>query len=151
MASQPKDPNYPNPPKLPRLLIDEEFKIKLIKSEGWEELKMTSLCKILYCLFLRHPEGITLYELGNYQEELMRMYQPLCWEYKNRNQFMQDRITELVCRCSNSVYEKMSRIKALLSKHLPPDLVHWYCIEGERGQAKRIALPRHWVIIKYNF
>mgnify|MGYP001794738237 FL=1 len=79
------------------------------------------------------------------------MYQRLCWEYPDRNQFIKDRITELICRCNNSVYEKISRIKALFNEHLSSDLAHWYYIKGERGQAKRIALPRQRVIVHCSF
>lgn len=147
-----KKSQHPATQPLPRLLIDEEFKIWLIKKgKKWEEVKMTSLCKIIYCLFLQYPQGISLYNLGNHQRELMKMYQLLCWEYKNKNQFMQDRITNLTCRCSNSVYEKISRIKSVMRSHLPSNIAHLYFIEGDRAEAKKIALPRNLVIINCRF
>ncbi|HAS42588.1 MAG TPA: hypothetical protein DCS93_19060 [Microscillaceae bacterium] len=149
MQTQTKNLENPTFVSLPPLLIDEEFKFILIKKSGRVEVKMNSLCKILYLLFVQHPEGISLYNLPDYEEDLKNLYLPICWEYHNKHQFIQQSIASLTCRYQNSIHEKISRIRAIFNKHLSPDIAPLYHIDGERSQAKKIALSRELIIVKY--
>ena len=54
--------------------MDSEFKIYLPDYKN-VEIKMTTLPKALYILFLRHPEGIILKQLSDFEPELMKIYQ----------------------------------------------------------------------------
>ena len=47
---------------------------------------------------------------------------------------------------SNSMNEHRSRIKAIFVQKLGKELAVNYCIDGERGEPKSIALPREFVV-----
>ena len=46
----------------------------------------------------------------------------------------------------NSINEKCARIREAFTQHFSSDLAKFYTIEGERGEAKKIALPRELII-----
>ncbi len=127
----------------PSLLIDESHQFWLMTNTR-KELKMTPLCKALYLLFLKHPAGISLYELYNHQSELFDLYKKI--SRKHDYTAMRTSIAQLVNRCDNSIHEKTARIKALFKHHLPPAIAHLYYIRGKRGEEKSISLPRDLVV-----
>lgn len=138
----------PNSPSLPRLLIDEEFNFWLIKKGGWQKVPLTNLCKVLYYQFVQHPEGISLYDLPHHTQALLKVYRLICWDYEE--QMIKTSIEGLTCRCTNSVYEKISKIKATFNDLLPSEIAPFYHIQGGRGLPKKIALPRHLIISKFH-
>lgn len=127
------------------LLIDKSRnKIWLQQKNTRVEVKMSPLCKALYFLFLKNPQGITLYELQNYEKELMIIYKRI----SRRNDFeaMKKSIQNLVDRSENSFHEKCARIKATFREVVPLNLLDLYYIKGERGGEKKIHLPHTQII-----
>ena len=52
---------------LSRLLVTKDY--RLFFGDDKLEVKMRPICKAVYLLFLRHPEGIRFKELPDYREE----------------------------------------------------------------------------------
>lgn len=105
---------------------------------------MSPLCKALYFLFLKHTIGITLYDLHVHEAELLDIYKDI----SRRNDFkaMKKSISNLVNRNENSFHEKCARIKATFTQVVPLNILDLYYIKGERGNEKKILLPRKFVI-----
>lgn len=137
--------NPSKPIHIHALLIDKSRnKIWLQQKNTRVEVKMSPLCKALYFLFLKNPEGITLYELQNYEKELMIIYKRI----SRRNDFeaMKKSIQNLVDRSENSFHEKCARIKATFREVVPLNLLDLYYIKGERGGEKKIHLPSTQIV-----
>ena len=127
---------------LPRLRITHDYKIYLCSTN--QEIKMEPLVKTVYLLFLRHPEGILFKGLPEYRIELSRIYGRLKpWGLNDRAiQSIDDVTTPLL----NSINEKCARIRKAFLDVLGNDLAAYYYIKGERGELKKIELPRDLVI-----
>lgn len=139
--------NPSKPINIHALLIDKSRnKIWLQQKNSQVEVKMSPLCKTLYFLFLKHPQGITLYDLQAHEKELLGIYKSI----SRRNDFkaMKKSIQDLVDRSENSFHEKCARIKATFREVVPLHLLDLYYIKGERGGEKKIHLPRTQVIYK---
>ncbi|WP_157558401.1 hypothetical protein [Microscilla marina] len=137
--------NPSKPTNIPVLIIDQnQHKICLQQKSTRVEVRMSPLCKALYFLFLKHPQGITLYDLHTYEKDLMLIYKRI----SRRNDFeaMKKSIHNLVDRSENSFHEKCARIKATFKKVVPLELVDLYYIKGERGGEKKIHLPNTQII-----
>ena len=108
------------------------------------EVKMEPLVKAVYFLFLKHPEGIVFKELADYREELLKVYKSLkpMGLSKRTIQSIEDVTNPLM----NSINEKCARIRAAFVKEFDESLAKNYYIIGERGEAKRITLPRDLVV-----
>ena len=127
---------------LTRLVISRNYRIYL--GDERKEIKMEPLVKAVYLLFMRHPKGIVFKNLPAYREELTRIYLQL------RPGGLTDRvrrsIEDVVNPFSNSINEKCSRIRAAFTREVDDSIVEQYVITGERGEAKKIALPRDLVV-----
>lgn len=132
-----------NPESQPQLFIDQNFRVWLMLNNAPQEVKMTPLCKALYFLFLQHPEGISLYDLYSYRQELMEIYKRI--SRKDDYHLMQTSIDFLVNKYDNSIHEKISRIKHTFSQLLTQELAQQYYIKGKRRQEKTIAISRELV------
>ena len=123
----------------PSLKVTQDFRILLCR-EKKEEIKMEPLIKAVYLLFLRHPEGIVLKCLPDYQEELIVFYSRLRpYEPTSR---VRKSIRDVTDPTLNSINEKCTRIRKTFLNYLPKQIAKYYCITGNRGEAKRIMLPR---------
>lgn len=97
----------------------------------------------IYQLFLSHPEGIRLSEVIDHRAALLA--------YMNRVSRRDDpviiqRVVDDLCDAqSNSLSEKMSRIKTRITMALGTDLAEFYVISGPNGGQKKISLPRELV------
>jgi hypothetical protein len=119
------------------LVIDEKFKIYL-PDYNRIQIAMTPLPKTLFILFLRHPEGIALKMLINYEQELLEIYRLLSCRENYSN--MVDSIKYLCNPLESSMHEKLSRIKMAFVKHISIDTAQYYIVSGERGMKWRIEL-----------
>lgn len=133
----------------PRLLIDEKYDIWLEQNGRKTAVSMTPLCKALYLFFLQNPQGVTLYELQNHQQQLLEIYKKI--SCKHDYNCMQDHIGRLVHKLDNSVHEKISRIKGIFNNLLAQEFAQWFYIKGRRRHEKGIALPRNMVISMGSF
>lgn len=129
--------------RLSRLVITNDWRI-LLPDYNDMEIKMEPLVKAVYLLFLRHPEGILFKHLPEYREELTQIYNQL------RPSGLTDRamqsIEDVTNPMKNSINEKCARIRGAFVGQFDDYMARHYYIDGQRGEAKKIALPRDLVI-----
>ena len=106
-------------------------------------IKMEPLVKAIFLLFLKHPEGIIFKHLPDYRQELIDIYKNLR-PYGLNERSLQS-IEDVTNPFLNSINEKCARIRAAFLKKFDEYLAKNYYITGERGEAKKIALPRELV------
>ena len=127
---------------LPQLIISRNFRL-FLDDEG-KEVHMEPLVKAVYLLFLRHPEGINFKDLPDYREELTRIYDKIRpWGLTDRA--MQS-IEDVTNPMLNSINEKCARIRGAFVGQFDDHMARHYYIDGYRGEAKKITLPRELVI-----
>lgn len=128
--------------RLSRLVITKDYRI-LLPDYNDMEIKLEPLLKAVYLLFLRHPEGIFFKHLPDYREELTRIYSKL------RPLGLNDRaiqsIEDVTNPLLNSINEKCARIRGAFLCQFDNHIARHYYIDGMRGEAKKIALPRNLV------
>ena len=105
---------------------------------------MEPLIKAVYFLFLKHPEGITFKELTDYREELLEIYKGLKPMGLNKRTIQS--IEDVTNPLLNSINEKCARIRAAFINKFDEHLAKNYFVTGERGEAKKISLPRDLVV-----
>lgn len=129
--------------RLSRLVITKDYRI-LLPDYNDMEIKMEPLVKAVYLLFLRHPEGIMFKCLPDYREELARIYSEL------RPVGLTDRalqsIEDVTNPLLNSINEKCARIRGAFVGQFDDYMARSYYIDGLRGEAKKISLPRELVV-----
>lgn len=131
-----------NNKRLSKMIITKDNKI--ILREYFTEIKMTPLPKAVYFLFLKHPEGIMFSYLPDYREEVLEIYKKLKGRMFNETE-ARKRIWDVTDPLSNSINEKCSRIREAFVSQFDERFARWYYVDGERGEAKKIALPRDLV------
>lgn len=128
--------------KLSRLTITREYTIML--SDYNKEVKLEPIVKAVYLLFLNHPEGIAFKCLLDYRKELADIYQKIkplgLTERAIRS------IEDVTNPLLNSINEKCSRIRAIFQSEVDASLLDQYIITGKSGEAKKISLPRDFVV-----
>ena len=128
--------------KLSRLTIAKDGTILL--ADYQKEIKMEPIVKVVYLLFLNHPEGIAFKYLPDYRKELTDLYQKIkpfgLTERAIRS------VEDVTNPLLNSINEKCSRVRAAFQSEVDPSLLEQYIITGKSGEAKRIALPRDLVV-----
>ena len=129
------------PPKLSNLVITTDYRIVLPAYD--KEIQMTPLVKAVYLLFLRHPEGIIFKHLMNYRDELKEIYKKIKGSRWILSQISS--INDVTNPMKNSINEKCARIKGAFITEFDEHIAQYYIITGERGEPKRIALPRELV------
>ena len=108
---------------------------------GQKELKLRPMSKAVLLLFLLHPEGIVLKEIGNHKEELTRLYSRVA------RTDSPDKIERSVARLldifSNELNVNLSRVNAALSA-LENEVRHH--IDGRAGEKKSFKFLKAIVI-----
>jgi hypothetical protein len=129
--------------RLSRLRITKDYRFFLV-DYGNKEVEMSPVHKAVYLLFLKHQEGITFKHLANYREELTRIYAQL------RPNGLTDKamqsIEDVTNPLLNSINEKCARIRGAFVGQFDDYMAKYYYIDGLRGEAKKIALPRDLVV-----
>jgi hypothetical protein len=129
--------------QLSRLVISKDYHI-LLPDYNDIEVKMEPLVKAVYFLFLNHPKGIAFKELADYREELLNIYKRLKPLGLNKRTIQS--IEDVTNPLLNSINEKCARIRSAFVKEFDEGLAKNYFVTGERGEAKKIILPRDLVI-----
>lgn len=128
--------------RLSRLIITKDYRIILTDYQDME-IKMEPIVKAVYLLFLKHPEGIVFKCLPDYREKLADIYNKL------RPMGLSDRaiqsIEDVTNPLLNSINEKCARIRAAFISEFDDYMAKYYYIDGPRGEAKKISLPRDLV------
>ena len=129
--------------RLSRLVVTKDYRIVLPDYQDME-IKMEPLAKAVYLLFLKHPEGIAFKSLPDHRKELADIYTKL------RPAGLTDRamqsIEDVTNPLLNSINEKCARIRGAFVGEFDDYMAKYYYIDGKRGEAKKIALPRDLVI-----
>ena len=129
--------------RLSRLVITKDYKL-LLPDYNDMEIKMEPLVKAVYLLFLKHPEGIMFKCLPDYREELAQIY------VKLKPYGMSDRVIQSIEDVTNpilnSINEKCARIRGAFVGQFDDHMAKHYYIDGLRGEAKKIDLPRNLVV-----
>ena len=127
----------------PQLVVTEDYKV-VLAGEKAIEVEMEPLVKAVYLLFLRHPEGILFKHLPEYREELTQIYN---WLKPSglADRAMQS-IVDVTNPMQNSINEKCARIRAAFVGQFDDYMARHYYIDGRRGEAKKIILPRDLVV-----
>lgn len=125
-----------------KLFISKNYKIFL--GDERKEVHMEPLVKAVYLLFLNHPEGIMFKHLPEYREELTKIYSEVRpWGLSDRALRSIEDVTNPML---NSINEKCARIRGAFVGQFDDHLARHYYIDGLRGEAKKIALPRDLVV-----
>ena len=109
------------------------------------EVKMPSLSKALYLLFLFHEEGISLNYLSDYKPELYRIYRQI--STYGDDAILERAVDNLTDFVGNTLNATLSRIKKAFIDILGEDATR-YLIQGEKGGRKTIHLERRLVVFE---
>ncbi len=129
--------------KLSKLVITKQHEI-LLPDYNNMVVKMEPLVKAIFFLFLKHPEGVIFKHLPDYRQELIDIYKDLR-PLGMSNRSLQS-IEDVTNPFLNSINEKCARIRASFINKFDDHLAKNYYITGERGEAKKITLPRDLVV-----
>lgn len=129
-----------------KILIKGRNKKLLLPDLGQMEVRLTPLEKTVYLFFLNHPEGIRIMDMPDYEDELFEIYSSI--SSASNLDTMKSRIRDLVSQQSNSISEKMSRIKNKFIQKVGTEMAEAYIIQGENAELKRIVLDRSLVEIQ---
>ena len=110
---------------------------------GTQEVRARPMTKCVLLLFLKHPEGIVLKEIGNHARELASYYRRL--SRSDSPEEIENRVKRLLdIFDSNSLNLNISRANAAMAGLVDePDL---YTIKGTAGRPKTIRLSRSLVV-----
>lgn len=123
-----------------RLEISSDYNITLVNPAGERvEVRMPVLSRVLFIIFLKHSEGIVLKRLSERRKELLDLYEDI-----SHRDINEDSINRLVDPASNSVNEKISRIRRAFVDALGEnaDEADLYTPKGSPGKTYRIMVPR---------
>ena len=110
-----------------------------------QEVKMDTLTKAVFLLFLKHPEGIRYKDLCDHRRELESIYMSISG--RSNLESMRKSISDLTDSVtSNSINEKVSKAKKAFRDVVDERIAKFYYIDGKQGAAKSIALDRSLVI-----
>ena len=125
-----------------KLTVSKNYRLFL--GDNRVEVHMEPLVKAVYLLFLNHPEGVLFKYLPDYRKELAKIYSEVRpWGLTDRTlQSIEDVTSPLL----NSINEKCARIKKVFLGVMEDDMARHYYIDGPRGEAKKISLPRDLVV-----
>lgn len=133
------------PKGLSPLVIDSDLHIRLTDYDN-AEIRLHTLSKALYILFLCHPEGIRLIDIDRHRQELQDIYEVIMPQ--RDDDASTSIIDNVVNPLSGTLNQNISRIKRFFKTVIMDDAVaRQYYITGERGEAYGIALPRRLVTI----
>lgn len=130
--------------KLSHLRITRRWTI-ILDDFDRQEVKMDTLTKAVFLLFLKHPEGIRYKDLCDHRNELESIYMSISG--RSNLESMRKSISDLTDSVtSNSINEKVSKAKKAFRDVVDERIAKFYYIDGKQGAAKSIALDRSLVI-----
>lgn len=116
----------------------------ILEDFDYLHVKMDTLTKAVYLLFLKHPEGIRFKELSDHTSELEQIYMSITG--RTDMESIRRSITSLTDPLDNSINEKVSKAKKAFRNVIDDRIAKFYYIDGKQGAAKGIALDRSLVI-----
>jgi hypothetical protein len=129
-----------------KMEIDYQNNIQLLYFK--KEVELSHLTKSIYFLFLKHPEGINLNELGSHKKELLTIYTSVS------NQLDYDKMAKSIDDVINletkAIYTHLSRIKSAFYKIMDASFAKYYIVSGS-GEEERMVLFNTKAIIWTNY
>jgi hypothetical protein len=130
------------PIKLSRLLVTTDYRIILPDYNGLE-IAMSTLSKVVYFFYLKHPEGVMFKQLVDYRAEMTAIYKTI--SNRESPDDMERSIQLMTDSTNNSINEKCSRIQTAFLSNFDMLIAKNYIITGERATPKKIILDRSLV------
>lgn len=127
---------------LSRLRISDKGRLYLVDRNN-AEVKIQTIGRALYILYLRHEEGIALTELADHRDELLEIYANIS-NYNDMERLRQT-VDNLVNFVGSTINPLLSRIKKSFTALMGAQAKD-YWIEGNVGRKKTINLPRGLVM-----
>ena len=109
---------------------------------GNKELKVRPMAKTVLLLFLKHPEGIPLKHISDYQEELTSYYRRV--SRSSTREEIDRRVVKMMDLFNNELNVNIARVNRAVANLV--DEASSYLITGDAGYPKSIPLNRKWVI-----
>jgi hypothetical protein len=133
------------PDKKPSRLKVTDDRVNNILLTDLNNLKIpfSPLEKVVFLIYLKYPEGLTVHEFCERKKEIAYVYRKL--SNTDDPTIIRDRIDNLTNPLSNSLSEKISRIKQILKKLIGDELAQHYIISGPNAEKKMISLDRSLV------
>ena len=126
------------------------YNYRVLLPDYASEIHFTAQVKALYVLFLNHPEGIRMKDIGDYKEEYIYLY----FQLTNRSDTdkLRESVNKLLDVCNpNALNVKKSQCNSAIYSALPrEDLYRYYEIEVRRGLPHKINLNRRLVHMPEN-
>lgn len=124
--------------QLSPLVVNNDLKI-VLPYYNEVEVKMPAMCRAIYILFLKHPNGIALRDISDHRADLENIYSMVM---PGRNEEKaREAIDNLLDPMNNTLNEYISKIKRCFkSCILDEQLASNYIITGKRGEPYRITL-----------
>ena len=129
--------------KLSRLTITTANKLYLTDFDN-KEVKMDDLTKALYYFYLRHPEGATLKELYEHEDEILKYYSGITG--RDDLDGIRRSVKELLDPYGNGRNVCLSRIKKAFREAAGDTAAGFYYVDGHYGETRKIRLDRDHVI-----
>ncbi|MBP5689032.1 MAG: hypothetical protein J6X22_10395 [Muribaculaceae bacterium] len=124
--------------ELSPLVVNNDVKI-VLPYYNEVEVKMPAMCRAIYILFLKHPEGIALRDIGDYRADLENIYSMVMPGRSEEK--AKEAIDNLLDPMSNTLNEYLSKIKRCFKSCIIDEkLASNYIITGKRGEPYRITL-----------
>ncbi len=111
------------------------------------KIHFTPLEATLYYFFLKYPRGIKADSLGDYEGELYEIYSR-CAVFSGGKATLRRSIKAMTDPLENSLYEKLSKIRAKFEKALGDELAGHYVIrKKDRSGKYKINIDRKLVFL----
>jgi hypothetical protein len=117
-----------------KMEIDYKNKIQLPYFK--KEVELSHLTKAIYFLFLKHPEGINLKELGNYKKELLTIYTSISNQLDYNK--MAKSIDDVIDIETKAIYTHLSRIKSAFYKIMDASFAQYYIVSGSGEEERKV-------------
>lgn len=126
------------------LLIKGRLQQLYIPDLGMLHIPLSPMERSVYLLFLNHPEGIRLVDFDQHKAELGTYL--LSLSRNGEREVVQRGLDELCNFQSNSLSEKISKIRRKFIGALSSEIAEPFCIKGVNGEIKGIELDRKLVL-----
>lgn len=108
------------------------------------EIVMKPLCKVLFLLFLRHPEGMRFKEISAYEDEMLELYGMV--SRRDDVDAMRSSIRRICDMDSNCLNTHRSQLGRALARFADGAALESLLIGGSRAGVRRITADRIHVI-----
>jgi hypothetical protein len=117
---------------------------RILLTDYNKEVQMLPIDKVVYILYLRHPEGISIKNLADHKEELMGLYARVLGRAELTDK--QKASVERLCDpWDNSINEKLSRIRKSFCAEVHESVANSYVVQGSRGEDRYIPLDEELI------